>query len=287
VRRSGSTGDYHGRPTRRLASRFLWLEACSRCGPRIVRLGLAGSTENVLAETPEIGWETPFGRYELLGGHRLWYAPEDAERVAAPDSDGLTLTEQPGMALRLDGADEPSTGLRRSMRIELEADAPAVRVAHELRNIGPRPLELAPWSITQLPTGGLVRLPQPAPVPRHEVHPNRLLALWPYASWRDERLGLQDGGVTIRAEPGPRFKLGTWVEDGWLSHERAGVHFLMTFAADAAARYPDMGCNVEIYCDERYVELEILGPLARLEPGQTVALDERWELRRMTPAVTA
>ena len=54
-------------------------------GPRIVRLGLAGSDRNLLAETPDLGWETPHGRYELFGGHRLWFAPEDPDRVAVPD----------------------------------------------------------------------------------------------------------------------------------------------------------------------------------------------------------
>ena len=51
--------------------------------------GLAGTRTNLLAETPGLGWETPHGRYELFGGHRLWFAPEDPDRVAVPDDAGL------------------------------------------------------------------------------------------------------------------------------------------------------------------------------------------------------
>ena len=75
-----SDGEYHGRPTRRLDGDRLWVEVLATAGPRIVRLGLAGSGDNLLAETPDIGWETPTGRYELFGGHRLWFAPEDPDR---------------------------------------------------------------------------------------------------------------------------------------------------------------------------------------------------------------
>ncbi len=81
--------DYHVRPTKRLESDTLRVEVLAEAGPRIVRLGFAGSSENLLAETPDIGWQTPLGRYELFGGHRLWFAPEDPERVAVPDSRGL------------------------------------------------------------------------------------------------------------------------------------------------------------------------------------------------------
>lgn len=280
------TGDYYGRPTRRLESAHLWLEALADGGPRIVRLGFAGSTQNLLAETPQISWETPLGRYDLLGGHRLWFAPEDLEMVAVPDSQGLELIDE-GTGLRLVGAAEPTTGVRRSTGVRLDPDGTVVQIDHELLNVGDRPLDLAPWSITQLPLGGFVRVPQPVTMPDHAVHPNRILVLWPYTSWDDPRLRLGDGELRISAEHGPMLKVGSFVEAGWLAYDRDGVRFLFRFQPDPVKPYPDRGCNVEIYCDAGYLELEVLGPMVLLQPGASVAMSLRWELTRIAPEPVA
>ena len=115
--RSARSGDdFHGHPTRRLENAHAWLEVLATAGPRIVRLGLAGSAANILAETPADGWDTPHGRYQLYGGHRLWFAPEDPERVAIPDGTGLVV-EPEADGLRLTGQAEVPTGLVRSMTI--------------------------------------------------------------------------------------------------------------------------------------------------------------------------
>ena len=46
----------------------------------------------------------------------------------------------------------------------------------------------------------------------------------------------------------------------------------------AGATYPDGGCNAEVYCGDRFVELESLGVLGAVAPGQAVKLTETWEL---------
>ena len=63
-----------GRPIRSLQSVYLRLDFLSTGGPRLVGLYLTGSTENLLAETTDITWDTPHGIYNLIGGHRLWIA---------------------------------------------------------------------------------------------------------------------------------------------------------------------------------------------------------------------
>ena len=272
-----ATGDYHGQPTRRIESQPLWLDVLAEAGPRIIRLGLHGSNDNVLAETPDAGWETPRGRYELFGGHRLWFAPENPDLVAIPDSRGLTLTLT-DTGVELTGQPDPDTGLIRSIAIRLDPSTAAVDLHHQLSNTGPEPIELAPWAITQLPLGGVATLPQPAVTSEHLVQPNRLLVLWPYTSWQDARLVLGDGECSVRAEHGPPMKIGAFVPGGSVSYSREGISLTMSFQPIDAARYADMGCNVEVYSEEDFLELEVLGPLARLEAGGKVALDERWEL---------
>lgn len=91
-------GEFFGHATRRIANDDLWVEVLATAGPRIVRAGMTGSSRNLLAETPDAGWGTPYGRYELFGGHRLWFAPEDPDRVAMPDVSGLALGVEPDAA---------------------------------------------------------------------------------------------------------------------------------------------------------------------------------------------
>ena len=268
---------YHGHATRRLASRHLWLDVLATAGPRIVRLGLAGSDGNVLAETPDHGWQTPHGRYELFGGHRLWFAPEDPDRVAVPDGSGLVASVVPG-GIRLTGPAEAPTGLVRSMTIRLSPVDAAFELRHELRNVADRPIELAPWAITQLPLGGTVLLPQPAATPGHHVRPNRTLVLWPYTSWEDPRFRPLDGLLTLDARTGPSLKLGYFDDAGWVAYVRDGRVLVRRFEPMAGGRHPDLGCNVEAYLGAQFLELELLGPLTTVAPGSSAVLVERWNV---------
>jgi hypothetical protein len=271
--------DYHGHPTRRLANDRLWVDVLATAGPRIVRLGLAGSARNVLAETPDLGWETPHGRYELFGGHRLWFAPEDPDRVAVPDGNGLAVEiESDGVSLT--GAAEEPTGLVRSIRVRMLPGDGGLELCHGLRNVGSTTIELAPWSITQLPLGGTVLLPQHRATPGHHVRPNRTLVLWPYTSWEDPRFAPRDGLLTLAGRSGPNLKFGYFNEAGWVAYVRDGTVLVRRFEPKAGRPHPDLGCNAETFIGAQFVELELLGPLTELEPGTSAVLVEHWQVAR-------
>jgi hypothetical protein len=271
-------GDFHGRPTVRLTNGAIQVEVLAAAGPRIVGLGRAGSAANLLAETPDLGWETALGRYELLGGHRLWIAPEDPETGAVPDSEGLVV-EGLVDGLRLTGAIEISTGCVRSIEVRLDPVLASLTVLHRVDNRGPRTLELAPWSITQLPLGGLALLPQRAAVGGHRPRPNRNLVLWPYSSWEDPRLRIRDGLVAVHALAGAELKVGFLDDTGWVAYVRDGTALVRRFEPESDGLHPDLGCNVETYCGPSYLELEVLGPIRELSPGASRILLERWEVR--------
>jgi hypothetical protein len=87
------------------------LDFLATAGPRLTGLYLDGSSENLRAETPDISWKTPYGIYHLVGGHRLWIAPESFDHTAVPDDHGLGITELddlPVTALRLPNHLTPS-----------------------------------------------------------------------------------------------------------------------------------------------------------------------------------
>jgi hypothetical protein len=277
----GAAGDFHGRPTRRLENGHCWIEALAEAGPRIVRFGLAGR-ESILAETPDAVWDQGYGSFELFGGHRLWFAPEVPE-CSIPESSGVTLETLPDWpnGLALVGPPLSPIGLRKRVEIRLTADAARVDLRHVIAFEGERSVELAVWPITQLKLGGTARIELPRAAETRSVRPNRLLVLWEYASWSDERLSVVDGLVAVKATPGPRFKIGGRSHAGVVSYERDGLRFTKTFQPRLDEPHADLGCNVEIYADEACIELETLGPLARLSPGEAAVHEERWELGRV------
>jgi len=274
------TSDYYGLPTCIIRNKHLRLEFLAEAGPRIVRLMLAGSDENQLAEAPDVHWTTPYGEYFLRGGHRLWHAPEAVPSSSVPDNSGLVIEELLNGAVRLSQPPEPDTKIRKSLEIRLHDDRPAVTVCHELWNGGAWPAELAPWAITQMRLGGVAVLPQRVePMDSDGVVPNRHLVLWPYTHWQDPRLRLGDEFVLIEAQPQPSiFKVGYLNHHGWIGYLREGALFVKRFEPCADQPHPDMSCNVEVYCNGRFIELETLGPLSRLEPSQSVTHVETWEL---------
>jgi hypothetical protein len=73
-------------------------------------------------------------------------------------------------------------------------------------------------------------------------------------------------------------KVGYANRAGWLAYWSNGILFRKSFEMLASAVYPDGGCNAEVYCGDRFVELESLGVLGTVAPGQEVHLNETWEL---------
>jgi hypothetical protein len=270
----GLPGTLHGRPTRRIETAHCWIECLSEGGPRIVGFGLAGGP-NVFAETPDSRWDMGYGTFELVGGHRLWFAPESPE-CSFPDATGLEVAPLEG-GVSLTGAVQTPTALRKSMEVTLSAGSAAVHVRHVIRNEGPRTLDLAAWAITQLRLGGTARVELPGP--SHGSTPTQLVVLWPYTSWSEERLSIRDGELSVAGKAGEPMKVGCLNYTGRVVYEHDEFRFTKTYDPALTSPHTDLGCNLEIYVDRGTIEVESLGPLVRLAPGNVVSWDEGWELQ--------
>ena len=264
--------------TRILKNEFLQIEYLTDA-LRIIGLTLAGKP-NILADIshfPSIA--TSYGDFHFRGGHRLWHAPEAMPRTYIPDTP-VTITELSDGVI-LESQTEPGTGIRKRIEVHLAADRPSVTLAHTLINDGLWPVELAPWAITQFRLGGTVILPMPVGnVDGAGLLSNRQLALWPYTHINDPRVKWGDEFVLFKAEALlPPFKVGYFNPHGWLAYYVDGILFRKTFSAQTDTTYPDNNCNAEMYCNDQFVELESLGPLARLHPGSSVTYLETWDVK--------
>ena len=216
-------------------------------------------------------------RSYLRGGHRLWYAPEQFPLSSLPDNQPVTV-EQIDHGFRLSQIPEKLTGIQKSIEILLDDNRPTIRVIHTLTNWGAAPQKIAPWGITLLPSGGVAILPQHTrTVDEDGLLPNRNLVLWPYTQITDPRLGLGEDYWTVQADSNPRpCKIGYLNLSGWVAYQFQGLIFCKWFSVDHTLPLADMGVNIEVYANQHALELETLGQLALLAPGESVVQTEHW-----------
>ena len=245
---------------------------------RIVRFYPFGK-ENLFAEMKRIPLTTPYGDFYFRGGHRLWHAPEHMPRTYIPDNEGAVISEIRN-GVRIEMPPEPWTHIAKTVEIELNPDKPQVILRHELRNEGAWAVEFAPWALTMFKQGGIGIFPQPTGnVDEAGLLANRRLSIWPYTKIEDPRLTLRNDFLLVRALPSlPPLKFGYFNPHGWIGYWFNEVLFTKTFNAEEDAKYPDNGCNVESYCNDEFIELESLGKLAVINPGQAAFHQESWEL---------
>jgi hypothetical protein len=250
-------------------------------GPRAIFLGWQ-SGANLFAELPDVTIPSQHGPYHLLGGHRLWHAPEWSTRTYWPETQAIRVEEKPNgvtVTLTADGA-----GIEKVLDFVMAADKPEVTVTHTLRNQGLWAAEMAPWAITQCRLGGIVLLPQPVePADAEALLPNKRYSFWPYTNFNDGRVTFGREMTLLHAKVAPPTKIGYRNAHGWAGYWLDGTLFTKRFDPQLSANHPDFGCNCECYCNDRFVEVETLGALAPLAPGASATHVETWQLRADIP----
>jgi hypothetical protein len=261
-----------------LSNASLSLLVTRSVGPRLLDLQFQGR-ENILADLPDATLECPgAGTFRFFGGHRLWHAPEVPHRTYIPDNDPVRLTEING-GVQVEQNREEETGIQKSMRVLLPDDRAVVVIDHQLANYGLRPIDCAPWAITQLRPGGIAILPHPSTgVDPDGVLPNRSIVLWPYTDINNSciRWGNRFTFVRAKMEEGA-LKLGFPNPRGWLGYLWKDVLFVKKAFFVDDEEYFDHNASSQCYCNPSFLELETLGPRARIAPGGSVSHREVWE----------
>ncbi|HUT37655.1 MAG TPA: hypothetical protein VNE39_29510 [Planctomycetota bacterium] len=250
-------------------------------GPRILHYGFRGA-ENILGLCPPgAKVATELGDWRPIGGHRLWTAPEAIPRSYVPDSGPVRCEKLSDFAVRLVQPVEAPTGIQKEMTVTLDPAGAGVTVLHRITNKGAWGIEVAPWALTIMNGGGTVIIPQ-EPFRSHDdcLLPARPMVLWRYTDLSDPRFTLGPKYLRLRtddslAEPQ---KIGVADKQGWAAYLRQGTLFVKQFPYKDGQTYPDCGCNCESYTAGSFIELESLGPMRRLESGQSAEHTEEWHL---------
>jgi hypothetical protein len=258
-------------------------------GPRILSYRFVKNAKNVFKEYPEQLGKTGEPDWQIRGGHRLWTGPEDLTRTYAPDNGPVAYKEQGFDTVRFTPAPDREHGVQKEIEVRLASTGSRVTVVHTVKNIGDRHTFLCPWALTAMAPGGIEIIPLPAkrshPGPAAKAKspkdfaPNEILVLWPFFDFKDPRWKFGSRYITLKqdAKRGPT-KIGLAHQMGWVAYWNQGTLFVKRVPYQAGKTYPDNGCNFETFANQEMLEIETLGPLVDLAPGESVRLTEQWEL---------
>jgi hypothetical protein len=254
-------------------------------GPRIIRYGFVGG-QNLFKEFKESLGKSGEPSWQSRGGHRLWVAPEVAENISpityAVDNYPVQIDLR-GNSLVATPPGEVDAGLQKQIEVRLAASGTGVEVIHRITNRNMWAVELAPWVLTVMAEGGvgITGLPPRGTHPQ-VLAPTNPLIIWAFTDLSDPRWIFTKKYIALRQDPknATPMKIGLFNKDTWGAYYLNGELFLKRYTADPAKTYPDFGASYETFTNAEMLELETLGPLARLQPDQTVEHIETWTLHR-------
>ncbi len=108
------------------------------------------------------------------------------------------------------------------------------------------------------------------------------------SQWRPDAAPGGIMGVQYMQKTG---KIGADCSAGWISFvdQLDGYAYIKTFTYEKGKEYPDSGASVQVYTYNNMpmVEVEVLGPLTTLNPGDSVIMVENWYASRASGPVLA
>jgi hypothetical protein len=246
-------------------------------GPRVVSLRWRQGPELFAQLDPSLTLHHPDRPYVLHGGHRLWVAPEVPALTYAPDDAPCEISAD-GDGLVIEAAAD-TAGFAK--RISIKPHNGGLDVEHRLTNAGPEPVQAAAWAITQVPLGGKATLPLGRRADADTYQADRRLVLWPYTELHDERISFDSDSAVVKATAGPRLKLGSGPAVDRLDYVRGTQRFTKTFdSAQGEQSWADLGAVAQVFCAQDCAELESLGPIVALEPGESTTHIECWSVQQ-------
>ena len=259
---------------------------------RVMQFGFEGE-EGVFWENPDLNGQPALKGDWLrtewinLGGDKTWPAPEaewskfTGRKGWRPPAafDGLPSTAEivEGVVVLTSQVD-PGYGIRVERRVRLEPGTTTMTIQTIYHRVSGEPARLGVWVITQLrePSGVF------APVPVDSKFPRGFTLLG-----KDTPPSLRSGNglVSLHRDPKSAFKIG--LDGGSLLWVGARHMLRIDSERQPGAMYPDQGSSTEIYTNPdplRYVELETLGPLESLKPGERIEHSNTYTLLPRTRA---
>lgn len=256
-------------------------------GPRIIKFARTGGVNlmwndlqrqavNKGEEFDQYYYQGAF--FENYGGHRLWVSPESSPETYYPDNNPVPYTIIRNGAV-FTPAPQTQNGVAYEIQVTIDDTAPSLDVTHRVTNISGAPKTFAPWALTVLDQGGVEIIP----LNTHDtglLH-NRSVSIWPYADLRDDRFYFGHRFATLRQDPAAEaaFKIGFDNFAGKGYYVLKDSVFIKTYWPNHPdGVYPDNGMSFETYTAALFLELETLGEIREVAPGEVSVHKENWQV---------
>ena len=106
------------------------------------------------------------------------------------------------------------------------------------------------------------------------------MAFWDYVKMTDKRLVWLDRFIILKQDKNgdDRMKFGINLENAFAMYFNHGDLFIKRFDVNLDGNYPDGGMNFETFTNPLFLEMESLGELKTIKPGEAVTHTEKWSL---------
>ncbi len=253
-------------------------------GPYIIRYGFVGEDNMFFEDVDKFATndvtDSPYKKdlWWVVGGHRLWCSPEVAPRTYYPDYYPVDVKLQGNTAV-LSAPMQEWSQIQCTTKITMNDDG-NVELEHIVTNKNAWAIELAPWTVSVMNSGGVAYIPQNKR--KTGFFPNKWVCFWDYTPMNDNRISLGADYITVSMDPDNEIaaKIGVLNEHGWMAYLNKGNAFIKKFGFADGAKYPDNGCNCESYTCKKYTEMECLSPVVKLEPEGCAVHKEAWTLKK-------
>ncbi|MBO4694181.1 MAG: hypothetical protein J5659_07330 [Clostridia bacterium] len=255
-------------------------------GPRIIYFGFIDG-QNIMCDNRELlggrtdkSYEELFGigkKWENLGGHRIWAAPEEWPLTYTPDDVPVSYIKTDCGAIFTCNASEKA-GFEKKLEIIMSNDCANMQVKMSLKNISDKSRDCSIWALSVSTTGGTLVLPMNTD--DTVLLPNRVISVWPYSDIKDYRYELSNKYAVVEntAEERP-LKLGFDLKKGISYYFVNGEVFKKQFDTFHDKKsYFDNGCSFETYNCDKFIEIETLGPIETVAPNGEIYHTENWSL---------
>jgi hypothetical protein len=245
-------------------------------GIRILYFAKAGGINLFYEQPANVAYLSTKEGWRIYGGHRLAFAPE-SDNVYWPDNVPVRFTVLEDGVL-LEQEQDCWLSVVKSMELRFTGKPPGLSVVHRIRNMGKAVLNGAPWAITAVRPGGIMKAPFIPPV-EFTGKPTRFISLWNTSSLADERLRFKKDSIELEQIPmDDYFKIGLFCTEGLMCYKIGEQEFQKCFKVDASATYPDNNVNAEFFACRHMMELETLAPLNHMLPGAVCEHREIWSI---------
>ena len=258
-------------------------------GPRIVRFGYVNGQNfmrddrNAFELKNDDEFTNFFGEgkaWNNYGGHRIWTSPEAYPDTYYPDNDPVKYELLENGAIFTPNP-EIETGMAKQLEVRMDDNDCNMQVTMRVTNIDKADKEFAIWGLTVSNRGGTLIIPMNTN--DTGLLSNRVISVWPYTDMSDKRLywGKTYFTVAQDATATEPLKLGFDLNCGTLYYCLNDEIFCKRYETKhPIATYPDGGCSFETYTNDQFIEIESLGELHTVHPGETDTLTENWSLMK-------